>query len=376
MIQNVIAPYRIRLFERLAAEPGVDFEVILLAREMKNHPNWKFNLNEMPFRVRVIKGVNLQRGYERILCLNPGLLLKMFGERPDVVICAGFSFATICAFVYRFICEGRYIIWMEGTEYTESRFSCLRVAIRRLLIRFTSALIAAGQLSQHYLRSLLPPNSDIPFFMSYNCVESGRFLPASRQRSDGALLHRKFPKRTILYVGQLVERKGVLKLLEAYEKLPKETRTEVGLVMVGTGPLEGALRSRCKKYGLSNVYLEGLVAYDQIPFYYWMSELFVILSTEDPNPLVIFEALTAGLPVICSNLLGNAADFIAEGVNGFTVDPLNEVQIAARITEVLAWEAYQRKRSAEVSARLIAKANYSDAAAAFIAASRVAIEKH
>lgn len=373
LIQNVIAPYRIRLFERMAAEQGVEFEVILLARGMKNLPHWKTSLDEMPFRAREMTGVSLQFGYERILCLNPGLLLRMFAERPDVIICAGFSLATICALIYRFLFTGRYVIWMEGTEFTEGTRSRLRVAVRRLLIRFASALVDAGRLSRCYLRSLLPSNSDIPFFTSYNCIESKRFLPDMFQSGEVALLRGKFSGRTILYVGQLVERKGILKLLEAYGKLTKETRAEVGLVLVGTGPLEGAVRSYCEQHGLNNVHLEGFVAYDRIPLYYWMSDLFVILSTEDPNPLVIFEALTAGLPVVCSNRLGNAVDFIVQGANGFTVDPLDVDQIAERITEVIDWSPSQRERSAAVSAELVAKANYDEAAAAFMSASRAAM---
>ncbi len=373
LIQNVIAPYRIGLFERMAAEPGVDFEVILLAEEMKNLPHWKVNLDEMPFSAREIAGISIQIGYDRILCLNPGLLLRMFAERPDVVICAGFSFATVCALIYRFIFTGRYVVWMEGTEFTEGARSRLRVAVRRMLVRFASTLVDAGRLSRNYLRSLLPSNSATPFFTSYNCIDSERFRPDPLQSAEVTLLRGKFPGRMILYVGQLVERKGVLKLLEAYGKLSKEARDEAGLVMVGTGPLDGALRSYCGQYGLNNVYLEGPVAYERIPLYYWMSDLFIILSTEDPNPLVIFEALTAGLPVVCSNRLGNAVDFIVDGANGFTVDPLDVEQVAARITEVLGWSASLRERSAAVSAELVARANYDQAAAAFMSACRVAM---
>jgi glycosyltransferase involved in cell wall biosynthesis len=375
LIQNVIAPYRIKLFERMAAEPGVDFEVMLLAKEMKNLPHWKVQLDEMPFKARKIEGINIYIGYERILCLNPRLLLHLFIERPDVVICAGFSFATVCALIYRILYVGRYVVWMEGTEFTEGMRSRLRVAVRRLLVRFASAFVDAGKLSRHYLLSLLPSNSDIPFFTSYNCIESSRFRPDPLRSEEVAALRAKFTGKAILCVGQLVERKGVLKLLEVYGKLPEQTKNGVGLVFVGTGPLEVKLRSYCEQHGLNNVYLEGLVAYDRIPLYYWMSDLLVMISTEDPNPLVIFEALTAGLPVVCSNRLGNAVDFVKNGENGFVVDPLDVDQIAARITEVLGWSTPQRERSAAVSTELVAKANYDEAAATIMAASRAAMAR-
>lgn len=373
LVQNVIAPYRIKLFQRMAAEPGVDFEVMLLAREMRNLPHWKVALNQMPFKGREITGISVQFGYERILCVNPRLLINMFAERPDVVICAGFSFATLCALAYRLLAGGRYVIWMEGTAFTEGCHSVFRVAMRRVMIRFASALVDAGRLSRDYLNSLLPPRKEIPFFTSYNCIDQRRFLPDPLRTDEMAALREGFPGRIILYVGQLVERKGVHTLLEAYSRLPDETRREVGLVLVGVGPLEGALRSFCEHHGLCNVYFEGLVEYDRIPLYYWISELFVILSTEDPNPLVIFEALTAGLPVVCSNRLGNAVDFIADGSNGFVVDPLDVDLIASKMAEVLGWGTAQREKGAAASTELVAKSNYDAAAMAFVNAARAAV---
>ena len=39
----------------------------------------------------------------------------------------------------------------------------------------------------------------------------------------------------------------------------------------------------------------------------------ILLSLYDPNPLVIFEALACGIPIICSERAGNAVDFVIDG---------------------------------------------------------------
>ena len=61
----------------------------------------------------------------------------------------------------------------------------------------------------------------------------------------------------------------------------------------------------------------------------------MLLSVYDCNPLVIFEALAAGLPTICSEHAGNAADFIADGKNGFIVDPEDVPDTASKTMMVL-----------------------------------------
>lgn len=376
LIQNVIAPYRVPLFASLAQVPTIEFRVIVLAKGMENHPHWKCDLNSLPFDVVRVPGWALRLGYERIVCVNPRLLVRMFLEKPDAVICAGFSFATLMACIYKVFSGSKIVVWMEGTEYTEETLPRWRIAFRREIMRRASAVVDAGSLSRAYVKSLLRAGREIPFFTSYNCVEIARFRkhPNIADRADH--LGSSCSQRELLYVGQLVERKGVLTLMEVFRAVSQRYKHRVGLTLVGKGPLEGRIKAICDKRLLKNVHLTGLVEYEMLPAFYWKSDLFIILSTDDPNPLVLFEALSAGLPVICSNRIGNAMEFISEGVNGFVVDPLDVEVISMRIIEVLAWGKEAKDRSAAVSRQLLAKVNYEDSARAFIDASAAAMAQY
>jgi glycosyltransferase involved in cell wall biosynthesis len=81
---------------------------------------------------------------------------------------------------------------------------------------------------------------------------------------------------------------------------------------------------------------------------------------------VVFEALHAGIPIICSTRAGNACDFIVSGKNGYIVDPADKDRIVQRTLEVLNWDWDKRHRAAELSRQLVKKANYHDSAQAFI----------
>ena len=93
---------------------------------------------------------------------------------------------------------------------------------------------------------------------------------------------------------------------------------------------------------------------------------FMLLSRSDHNPLVLFEALAAGIPIICSSFAGNAVDFIRNDVNGYIVDPMNRDEVVSKTRSVLSWDQRQRNDCAAYSRDIVGKANYEDATAAFV----------
>jgi len=58
-----------------------------------------------------------------------------------------------------------------------------------------------------------------------------------------------------------------------------------------------------------------------MPGLYHAASLFLLASTHDPNPLWIVEALHSGLPLLVSRRIGNFAEALKEGVNGWAFDP-------------------------------------------------------
>ena len=64
------------------------------------------------------------------------------------------------------------------------------------------------------------------------------------------------PAHYFLYVGRLVEQKGIFHLLEAYEKMTSQIRGQVGLVFVGDGPDRSRLLQRAAAIALLQSWLE------------------------------------------------------------------------------------------------------------------------
>lgn len=369
LIHNNIPPYRVPLFAEVAKSADFDFCVVLTAAKCKHRPHWKTKAELMPFKVLTMKGLNFAWFEDASVSISLSLFPSLILRRPDVVICSGFSLSTLLVFLYTRLFRKKYIIWSEAIEVTERwrRVSRLRKQFRKLLVAGADAFVDAGTLSREYLQTLIPAGCRAPFFRSYNCVERSAFS-SDMTCTPKANETNRATSRKILFVGQLIARKGIPMLSEVYKELVRMNSVSLELVLIGEGPLEGYIRGFKCKNGLAGIHLEGQVSYAEVARYYKMCDVFVLLSRADCNPLVIFEALNAGIPIVCSGNAGNAPDFIVPGENGYIVNPEDRDSIVSCLLDVLKWNAAKRAECARVSRERVKKANYKDSAAAFVRA--------
>ena len=121
------------------------------------------------------------------------------------------------------------------------------------------------------------------------------------------------PGVTALFVGQIIERKGLDILLTALESgLPY-----VSLQIVGDGVMRPALENQVKMLGLAErVAFEGVLPAAVVPERIARADVLILPSRWDGWGLVVNEALAEGVPVIVSDRCG-VAEVIQHGVNGY-----------------------------------------------------------
>lgn len=153
----------------------------------------------------------------------------------------------------------------------------------------------------------------------------------------------------LLFVGRLVERKGVHILIRALARVRK--RMEATLTVVGEGPETGALRAEAARVGVeASVDFAGRVDEDALAEAYRTSDLFVLPAVVDRKGdseglgVVLLEALEFGLPVIASNI-GGIPDIVKHGETGLLVPPADAAALASAILEATRNPAETRKRT-------------------------------
>lgn len=358
-IQNILAPYRVRLFETISDDPRLDFELILHARaEPHRDASWMLQgESNYKFKYHLVKSIRLKKNrYDPVLYISYSYPFYLLSKRPDVIVCAGFSAATIVSYFYCRLFGKRYVVYNEGTEVTERTVRGLQLAVRRYLARRASCFVSVGELSKHYLTDVL--GGTAPSFLSYNC--SSVALP------KGALdsVEKRAPDDcNLLFVGSLVISKGVWELIGAFEKL-KAKCEGASLRILGSGKEEQTLRQYVLERGIRGISFLGFLEFDRAVEHWETSDVFILLSRSDRNPLVITEALSMGLPIVCSKCVGSHPDFVHQGKNGFVIDPENPDEVVTAVLDCLA--ANRNGSMSRYSLELSRKLTYENAAAGFI----------
>jgi glycosyltransferase involved in cell wall biosynthesis len=133
----------------------------------------------------------------------------------------------------------------------------------------------------------------------------------------------------LVYIGRLVEEKGILTLLEAIKQLP-----DINLKIVGSGPQDQEIERIIESYGLNNVQLIGHKSGQELQALIKQARLVVAPSIWYENsPLSILESFALGKPVIGSDL-GGIPELVIDGQNGFLFKPGSVDDLIQKIKNV------------------------------------------
>jgi phosphatidylinositol alpha-1,6-mannosyltransferase len=160
----------------------------------------------------------------------------------------------------------------------------------------------------------------------------------------------------LLFVGKLVEKKGVEHLLRALRIL-KRQHVRASLQIIGGGPLERSLKTLATTLQVNDrVDFYGWVNNEVLPKFFGSNDILVVPSVFDRKgetegmPVVIAESLSCGVPVLASRISG-ISDIIKEDYNGWFVEPADEAALAAKIKKISKLSLREYKANALASAR-------------------------
>jgi len=139
----------------------------------------------------------------------------------------------------------------------------------------------------------------------------------------------------VLFLGALLPAKGVDDLLSAFQSL-HELHGDAQLVIAGVGPAEADLKLKVIELGLeSAVRFTGWIGPDERARWLGCARTLVLPSHLESQPMVLLEAMAAGLPVISTNV-GGVPDIVLAGESGLLVEPRRPDQLADALSRVWA----------------------------------------
>jgi hypothetical protein len=216
----------------------------------------------------------------------------------------------------------RNAVAIESSVAESSTFGIRKVA-KKLFLSRVSAAFPSGASQDQLLTAL--------GFRGKRFVTGGVGIVGGRPsaRAFGGSASR------FLYVGRLAPEKNLHFLVEAFNELP-----ELSLTIVGTGPLESELKATAR----ANIAFTAHVANEKMQGIYLVHDVLVLPSLREPWGVVVEEALSNGLPVIVSSLVGSHANLIKDGDTGLIFDPHSKGSLVSAIRSIREPALYRRLR--------------------------------
>ena len=147
------------------------------------------------------------------------------------------------------------------------------------------------------------------------------------------LTRREMDQRVFLFAGSLIERKGVDLLARAFVRLAREFST-VRLKIAGEGKLKESLAQTLRTVR-ERVEFVGFRDWHELPELYASADVLCVPSRYDGWGLVVPEGLASGLPVIATDRMGAALEFVRSGSNGWLIAAGDEDAIFGAMREAV-----------------------------------------
>jgi poly(glycerol-phosphate) alpha-glucosyltransferase len=290
-VSVVPSPYQRDLFAALAARPEVQLRVYYMEKAAPDSP-WP----ERPLAAyeSYLRGFWFHVRHARVH-LNWGL------PKPrdyEVIVCNTLMSITGQWLMRAKLRRARWMFWGEKPGPRSRKHEFLTRPLHR-----AAGIAAIGTWAGREYAVRFPK---VPIFnIPYHC-DLQPFIDAPRAAREPGTV-------TFLFCGQMIARKGLDHLLNAFATLPESAR----LLLVGREAELPQLLAAVPERARARIRYAGFQAPEALPPFFAQADVFVLPSRYDGWGVVVNQALGAGLPIIASDQVGAAYDLVANGENGF-----------------------------------------------------------
>jgi glycosyltransferase involved in cell wall biosynthesis len=309
--------YLAACMKELAARDGVN-ATLLTWESADDAP---FDLGTIAVRNQHVLSEADRHSYEKIKNL-------VLATKADLVFICGWAHPQYVSLVHDRDLRGvKFVVGADTPIRFDWRQQIARLKIGSLL-RKADAVCVPGERGFQVMRYWKVPSEKIArlfYGIDYKHFHEGserRWLPGAQ-----------WP-RCFAFTGRYASIKGVDLLAAAYKQYRRTVIDPWPLRVCGTGPMRDVFA------GVDGIEDLGFVQPSELANVFQTAGVFVLPSRMDPWGQVVVEAAAAGLPIICTNACGVAAEVVRDYHSGLVIPPRN----VAALTEAMAWmhEHYER----------------------------------
>lgn len=338
LLTNILTPYRTFFYERFyeaCKERDIDFKVLLMA-ETEPERNWYYTELKTEFSI-LMPGYNGSiRGFT--YHYNPKVMNFLRNLKPDILLMAGsYMFQTNwVTIIKRKSLSVPIVYWNEAHLNEERNYSklvlALRDKVRNIIFPCFSGYWYSGKMSLAFIDKY--KCNDARCYFMPNLIDCTAYSSISKASEIDKMTIRKqynlpLDKKLLICPARLHPAKGIHVFMDILKNV--KGKENVCVIVPGDGGMLEKLQEKAKILNLDFRFL-GYKQQEEIIKLYIASDIFLMPSLSDPNPLTTIEALWGGMPLIISKHVGNYPEAVVESINGIVMD-YSDIDAAVRKVE-------------------------------------------
>lgn len=348
-ITNIPSPYRVDFFSKFGEL--VDLTV-WFENEKVNYRQWKSSIENKNFKHKVLNFKN------KSLKNNIINLHKEFKKNKyDIYIVGGYStLIGILSIIYLKLKRKKFVLNADGgfvkNDSKKSYF------IKKMLISSANYWLSSGKNCTEYLIHYGAKKDNV-FEYPFASIDytSNELKPLNDIERKKLKKDKSLKDIVILSIGSFIDRKGLDILIKSFENIRnRNEELKISLVLIGGGELKDKYISYINDNKIEDITIIDFLDKEDLIMYYKLADMFILPTREDIWGLVVNEAMSFGLPIICSDRAGAGLDLMIDNKNGFLFESENIDDLSLKI-ECLVNDESKRKEFSKESLNIIK--NYS-----------------
>ena len=294
--------------------PSVKGGITSVITQIMEH-DWKEKNIEISFIPTYIGNGKIRGGvYFAKSCFR--IITKIIVWRPDVVhIHMSYKGSFWRKYVVHRVCKlfnVKDIIHMHGSEF-EMFYKGSSDKVKKIvtsLFKECKGIIVLGEKWSKFIKTIAPDANIVT-------INNTIAIPEIKINQDTEEI-------SILFLGVLVKRKGVIDLLEAINKLQENgvlNKRVVVFKIAGVGNQELILKKYVKDNNLDKyVKFLGWIEKEEKKIQLQSNNILVLPSYNEGLPISILEGISYGMPIVSTNV-GSVAEAVKNEINGYLIKP-------------------------------------------------------
>lgn len=309
MISTHPAPYRDNVLINLSQKKDINLKVVTIYENADTHKEWNYSsqlIQEILPKGKVIGKIGMTQ-----------FSVIKYIKKADVVITGNFPGTALIALIYSLVKKKRIVYYSDAVKPGKYK-GRIRKIINRFIYNKIQSFWVTGNLSKNYYigQNINKNRIKLGYYTNDYDQMLKDYLRLKEQRSKNrALLKISENDKVFLFIGKLISIRNIKRLLDAFNCVNLDN-SNTKLVIVGDGEEEYIIEHALRNKDIIHI---KAVPYAELLKYYCVADVYIHPGWE-PYSLAVVQAVLCELPVISSNTVGAAIDYVQNGVNGLLID--------------------------------------------------------